>query len=38
MKTILSALLLLSIVPGVAAAASALDVKSFFDQEDGTKY
>jgi hypothetical protein len=38
MKTILSALLLLSVLAGVAAPASALDAKSFFDQQDRTKY
>jgi hypothetical protein len=38
MNNILSALLLLSVVAGVAAPASALDAKSFFDQQDRTKY
>jgi len=38
MKTILSALLLLSVLSGVASSASAIDAKSFFDQQDRTKY
>ena len=38
MKTILSALLLLSVLAGIAAPASALDAKSFFDQQDRPRY
>lgn len=34
MKTILFALLALSIIAGVAGAASALDAKTFFEQVD----
>jgi hypothetical protein len=38
MKTILSAFLALSVLAGIAAPASALDAKSFFDQQDRTRY
>jgi hypothetical protein len=34
MKTIISALIALSVLAGVAAPASALDVKSFWEQQD----
>ena len=34
MKTIVSALIALSVLVGVAAPASALDVKSFWEQQD----
>jgi hypothetical protein len=34
MKTILSALVALSVIAGVAGAASALDAKTFFEQID----
>jgi hypothetical protein len=38
MKTILSALVLLSVLAGVAAPASAMDTKDFYDQQDRVKY
>jgi len=34
MKTILSALVALSVIAGVAGSASALDAKTFFEQVD----
>jgi hypothetical protein len=34
MKTILSALLALSVIAGVAGAANAFDAKTFFEQVD----
>jgi hypothetical protein len=34
MKTILSALVALSVLAGIAAPASALDAKSFYEQVD----
>jgi hypothetical protein len=34
MKTILSALIALSVIAGVATAASALESKTFYDQQD----
>jgi hypothetical protein len=34
MKTILSALIALSVIAGVAGTASALDAKTFFEQVD----
>jgi hypothetical protein len=34
MKIILSALLALSVLAGVAASASAFDTKSFYEQQD----
>jgi hypothetical protein len=34
MKTIFSALIALSIVAGIAAPASALDAKQFYDEQD----
>jgi hypothetical protein len=36
MKTIVSALVALSVIAGIAAPASALDAKSFFEQVDRT--
>jgi hypothetical protein len=38
MKTMLFALLLLSVFAGVATPASALDAKDFYDGQDRTKY
>jgi len=38
MKTIVSALLALSVIAGVAAPASALDAKTFFEQIDKSHY
>jgi hypothetical protein len=38
MKTILSALLALSVLAGVAPPASALDAKDFYAQQDRAKY
>jgi hypothetical protein len=38
MNTILSALLLLSVLAGIGAPASALDAKDFFERQDRTKY
>jgi hypothetical protein len=38
MKTILSALLALSVIAGVATSASALDAKTFYSQQDASKY
>jgi hypothetical protein len=34
MKTIVSALIALSVIAGIAAPASAFDAKSFYDQQD----
>ena len=34
MKTILSAIVALSVLTGVAASASAFDAKSFYEQQD----
>jgi hypothetical protein len=34
MKTIISALIVLSVVAGIAAPASALDAKQFYEQQD----
>jgi hypothetical protein len=34
MKTIVSALIALSVLAGIAAPASALDARSFYDQQD----
>ena len=36
MKTIVSALIALSVLAGIGAPASAFDAKSFFDQHDRT--
>jgi hypothetical protein len=38
MKFILSALLTLSVLTGVAASASALDAKNFYEQQDRSRY
>ena len=38
MKTILSALVALSLIAGVAGSASAMDAKSFYEQLDRTHY
>ena len=38
MKTIASALIALSVIAGVAAPASALDAKSFYQQVDSTRF
>jgi hypothetical protein len=38
MKTILSAMIALSVLAGVAASANALDAKSFYEQVDRSHY
>jgi hypothetical protein len=38
MKTILSALLALSVIAGVATSASAFDAKTFYAQQDASHY
>jgi hypothetical protein len=38
MKAIVSALVLLSVVAGLAAPASAMDIKSFWEQQDRARY
>ena len=38
MKVLLSALLALSVLTGVAASASAFDSKTFFEQQDRSRY
>jgi hypothetical protein len=38
MQTILSALVALSLIAGVAGTASALDAKTFYEQVDRTHY
>ena len=38
MKTILSALVALSVIAGVAGTASGLDAKSFYEQVDRNHY
>ena len=38
MKTILSTLLALSVLAGIAAPASAFDAKTFYEQLDRTTY
>jgi hypothetical protein len=38
MKTIISALIALSVLAGIAAPASALDPKTFYDQQDRQAY
>jgi hypothetical protein len=38
MKINLSALLALSVLAGIAASASALEEKDFYEQQDRTKY
>jgi hypothetical protein len=38
MKTIISALIALSVLAGIAAPASALDPKTFYEQQDRQSY
>ena len=38
MKTIVSALIALSVLAGIAAPASALDAKTFYEQQDRMSY
>jgi hypothetical protein len=38
MKAILSALLVLSVLAGIAGPASAMDAKGFYEQQDRAKY
>jgi hypothetical protein len=38
MKTIVSALLALSVLAGIAGQAAALDSKTFFEQRDRARY
>ena len=38
MRTIVSALIALSVLAGVAVPASALDAKTFYEQQDRTSY
>jgi len=38
MKTIISALVALSVLSGVAASASAFDAKTFYEQQDREHY
>ena len=38
MKTIVSALIALSVLAGIAAPASALDAKTFYEQQDRQAY
>jgi hypothetical protein len=38
MKTIISALLALSVLAGIAAPATALDPKTFYEQQDRQSY
>lgn len=38
MKTLLSALLALTVLTSVAASASAFDAKSFYQEQDRTRY
>ena len=38
MKTIVSALIALSVLAGIAAPASALDAKTFYEQQDRQSY
>ena len=38
MKTVLSALIALSVLAGVAGSANALDAKSFYEQVDRNHY
>ena len=38
MKTILSALVALSVIAGIAGSANALDAKTFYEQFDRTHY
>jgi hypothetical protein len=38
MKTLLSTLLALTVLTGVAASASAFDSKTFYEQQDRSRY
>jgi hypothetical protein len=38
MKTLLSALLALTVLTGVAASATAFDSKTFYEQQDRSRY
>jgi hypothetical protein len=38
MKTIVSALIALSVLAGIAAPAAALDAKTYYDQQDRAHY
>jgi len=38
MKTIISVMVVLSVLAGVAAPASALDAKTFYDQQERQSY
>jgi hypothetical protein len=38
MKTIVSALIALSVLAGIAGSAAALDAKTFYEQQDRTRY
>jgi hypothetical protein len=38
MKTIVSALIALSVLAGVAAPANAIDAKTFYEQQDRASY
>jgi hypothetical protein len=38
MKTLLSALLVLAVLSGVAASASAFDSKTFYQEQDRSRY
>ena len=38
MKTLLSALLALTVLTGAAASASAFDSKTFYEQQDRSRY
>jgi hypothetical protein len=38
MKMIISALVALSVLTGVAASANAFDAKTFFEQQDSARY
>jgi hypothetical protein len=38
MKTIVSALIALSVLAGIAAQVSALDAKTFYEQQDRVSY
>jgi hypothetical protein len=38
MKTIVASLIALSVIAGIAAPASALDAKSFYEQQERTRF
>jgi hypothetical protein len=38
MKTIISALIALSVLSGIAGSAAALDVKTFYEQQDRARF